>query len=150
MSKKKVKYIKQSFESKGFSSDTSANIYESMLKSDAWFDLTATQKVLFLVCKAQYYCQKKKPDGNRFRFTMNRNKWLNEYKLYSEGNQAGFYRDMEALIEKGFIKCEFCGAFTRTRNIYEYSDKWRLYKTPEFMILPTEMTLRMQRKLKKE
>ena len=61
MSKRGKPYLKKSFESSGASSDTSANIYCSMINSAAWLDLTASQKVLYVTCKAQYYAEKKKP-----------------------------------------------------------------------------------------
>lgn len=41
--------------------DTSANIYESMLTSDAFALLTTKQQILYVFCKAQYY-GKRKPE----------------------------------------------------------------------------------------
>jgi ribosomal protein L33 len=149
MSKKRKPYEKKSFESMRNSSDTSANIYESMLLSPAWLALSATQKVLYVVCKSQFYSEKRNPNNNSEQFTMNKFKWLNKYHLYTNANSAGFYRDMNALIEKGFIACVECGANTRTKSIYKFSDKWNLYKKAEFKILPSEMTMGMLRKLNK-
>lgn len=149
MSKKHRSYEKKAFESLCTSSDTSANIYESMITSPAWLELTATQKVLYLTCKSQYYAEKQKPNNNGSQFTMNKYKWCNKYKLYTNSNSAGFYRDMTALIEKGFIICVECGAYTRTKNIYQFSDKWRNYSKADFEILPSEMTLSMSRKMRK-
>ena len=141
-------YEKKGFESMGNSSDTSANIYESMLLSPAWLELTATQKTLYLACKSQFYSEKRKPNNNAKQFTMNKYKWCNKYKLYTNANSAGFYRDIAVLIEKGFIFCVESGAFTRTKSIYQFSDKWQIYGQASFKILPSEMTLSMQRKLK--
>ena len=62
---KKKPYVKKSFESTGASSDVSANIYESMVLSPAWMDLSAQEKALYQVCKLRYYSQKKKPNDNR-------------------------------------------------------------------------------------
>lgn len=103
MSYRKKPYEKKQFESTGTSSDTSANIYMSMLMSKAWTQLTAAQKTLYLYCKAQYYAEKKKPDGDSLCFTMNQAKWQGLYGLYTTANKRGFYRDMNALIEYGFI-----------------------------------------------
>lgn len=71
------KYQKKDFESTGATSDTSANIYMSMLLAPAWRELTANQQRLYLYCKAQYYGEKRKPitvecpNGNDQYFTMN-------------------------------------------------------------------------------
>jgi len=99
--------------------------------SPAWGDLTNNQRVLYTYCKAQLYAEKRKPEpdgytGNRENlFTMNKTKWCTLYKLYDVNNGKGFYRDMNALIEKGFVECVECGRFTRTKSVYAYSDKWQ-------------------------
>jgi hypothetical protein len=141
---KKKPYEKKKFESTGTSSDISANIYLSMLMSKAWGELTAKQRELYLYCKMQFFAEKLKPiKNNRNSFTMNTAKWHDLYGLYTRKN--GFYKDMTALIEHGFIRCLECGAFSRTKSIYEFSDKWQKYGTPEFEILPYEMTRAMNR-----
>jgi len=148
---KKKAYEKKKFESSGASSDTSANIYMSMLMSAAWRELTARQIVLYLFCKAQYYAEKKKPaKDNQLSFTMNQAKWCDLYGLYPKTHMDKFYRDMGALISFGFIRCIECGANTRTKSIYEYSSKWQKYGRPEFEILPSEMTKSLLNKRKKE
>ena len=148
MSKRKKPYEKKPFESTGKPSDTSANLYMSMLTSPAWKSLSAQQQALYLCCKAQYYGEKIKPEGNQEYFTMNKGKWCNLYGLYDENNGKGFRRDMGKLIEKGFIACVECGAVTRTKTIYRFSDKWQQYGNDCFQVLPSEMTLAMQRKAK--
>lgn len=146
MSKKKPPYQKKPFESDGNSSDTSANIYTSMLLSPAWLDLTAQQAQLYLVCKAQYYAEKKKPNDDSLCFTMNKSKWCKLYRLYKENYGEGFYRDMEALIEHGFITCKECGAITRTKSIYRFSSGWQRWGTEAFALSPADMTTGMRRK----
>ena len=156
MAKKKV-YLKKKFESTGVPSDTSANIYESMLLSPAWKSLTSNQQVLYLTCKAQYYAEKtthkpaQYPDGNEALFTMNRAKWRDKYELYTGNNSAGFYRDMKALIEKGFIACIESGRNTRTKSIYLLSHRWRDYGTDRFKVPLREMTpsMAMERRMEK-
>ena len=150
MSKKKPTYQKKPFESNGDGSDTSANLYMSMLTSKAFQDLTAQQARLYLFCKAQYYAEKKKPNNDQLCFTMNKSKWSGLYKLYDENNGRGFRRDMEALIEHGFIVCVECGAFTRTKSIYRFSSEWQRWGTEAFTLSPAEMTLSMNRKRVKE
>ena len=137
---KKRKYIKQAFESTGANSDTSANIYMSMLISPAWQDLTANQQRLYLYCKLQYYAERQKPRADDpLTFTMNRGKWCTLYHLYTAGNARSFYRDMSELISRGFVSCVESGACTRTKSVYRFSAKWRDYGTPAFTISPAEM-----------
>lgn len=149
MSGKRDKYIPKVFESESSflepkkdgskAKDVSANIYISMLQSRAWHNLTGKQKELYLYCKAQYFGEKKtkkqhtttleeingeKPDLSK-RFTMNRSKWCECYGLYTENTQKYFYKDIKALQDNGFIKTLESGKTTRTKNIYEFSDKWR-------------------------
>lgn len=150
MSRKRRTYQKKPFESTGTSSDVSGNIYVSMQLSKAWMTLTANQKVLYLVCKTQLYAEKQKPNDDPLSFTMNQSKWCGLYHLYEKSNAKGFYRDMTALIEKGFVTCVECGAITRTKSIYRLSSMWQKYGTKEFQIAPTDKTLAMQRKEKKE
>lgn len=146
MRRRKTPYQKKPFESTGASNDTSANIYVSMLLSAAWRALTAQQQRLYLYCKAQLYAEKQKPNNDHLCFTMNQSKWAELYGLYEKSNAKGFYRDMSALIEKGFITCVQCGAITRTKSIYRFSSMWQNYETDAFTISPSEMTLAMQRK----
>lgn len=149
-SKLKKHYEKKTFESLCNSSDTSANIYESMMLSPAWMKLSSSQKALYFVCKSQYYAEKTKPNNNSSQFTMNKYKWCNKYNLYTNANSGGFYRDIAALIEKGFIKCVECGFATRTKSVYQFSDKWQMYGKEGFCVLPNEMTVSMQRKTNKK
>ena len=150
MAKKKENYVAKAFESepsflpktknKTSAKDVSANIYLSMLMSQAWHNLTLKQKELYLYCKAQYYGEAKTPQEHKtnneiendinanlqVRFTMNKSKWCEIYHLYSESGQRHFYEDMNALVENGFIKVVESGKTSRTKNIYEFSDRWRL------------------------
>lgn len=139
MSNRKRQYQKKPFESTGVSSDTSANIYMSMLTSEAFMSLTASQRVLYLYCKAQHYGEKKKDSDDQF--TMNRFKWQEKYGLYKKGNEKGFYRDMNRLIEVGLIDCVFCGADSRTKSVYRFSERWQKYGTDEYVVPETVKTI---------
>ena len=171
--KKRKKYTPKKFESDGSPSDTSANIYVSMIHSRAWNELTARQKTLYLYCKIQYYDEKRKPvkyedrnkpksltkseypEHNRTWFTLNQFKWYEKYRLYT--NKNSFYTDIEALIMHGFIFCVECGSYTIVENdkttyastIYAFSDKWQKYGTSDFEITLSEMTNAMKKKHKK-
>lgn len=143
---KKRQYEKKAFESVGGASDVSANVYESMLTSTAWVDLSAQQKALYLCCKAQYYAERKKPiDGDAISFTMARHKWMEHYRLYKEGNQAAFYRDMQALLDHGFVELVSSGKATREKSIYRFSSMWRKWGTVDFYI-PANQQVTSRRK----
>ena len=150
-------YKKKDFESTEYYSDengnrrkdTSANIYESMLLSKAWQELTAQQQALYVVCKSQYYNLKKKPSlsesephGNERHFYMNRYLWNEKYVLYKRNNAGGFHRDMAALIEKGFLRCVWRGMDTKSKSVYAFSSKWQKY--PDFEIPTEDMTSYMR------
>ena len=149
-SRKKKPYEKKRFESTGTSSDTSANIYMSMLLSPAWLELTANQQRLYLYCKAQYYAEKNKHNSDPITFTMNRSKWCLLYKLYSDTNRDGFYRDRDALIERGFIRVVVGGQNTRTKTIYAFWDMWQKWGRSDFIVSPQDMSSSMLRKLQKD
>ena len=149
MGKRKTPYVKELYESTGASNDTSANLYISMLTSAAWRALTAKQQVLYLCCKAQRYAEKRKPLDDDRNFTMNRSKWCHLYGLYNDGNHMAFYRDMEALIEKGFVVCVESGQNTRTKSVYAYSSMWRHYGTSAFEVPLRDMTPSMRGRVRK-
>ena len=148
---KKKKYQKKLFESTGESYDVSANIYLSMIKSEAWLSLTKNQRLLYLYLKMQYYSQKRKPNkDDKSMFYFNQTKWMNEYQLYSEGNKKSFYNDIEQLIIKGFIDCVSSGKTTRERNIYKYSSRWQNYNKNNEFVEPKCMTYAMLVKFNKD
>lgn len=128
----KKPYEKKDFESDLLSSDTSANIYMSMLTSENWQKLSKNAQVLYLYCKAQYYAEKRKPtvehkslteQEQKQCFTMNKSKWNKLYKLYTNDRQ--FYKDMGMLIDYGFIELLENGKSSRTKSIYMLSNKWK-------------------------
>jgi hypothetical protein len=133
MSRNSKKYEPKSFESDGNSSDTSANIYMSMLMSYAWQQLSKNAQVLYVYCKAQYYAEKKKPktehqqlteQEQRQCFTMNKSKWQKLNNIYKSDN-GQFNKDMKQLIYYGFVELLEGGKNVRKKNIYMLSNKWK-------------------------
>ena len=130
---RKRKYKPKPFESTGQSNDTSANIYESMLLSPAFKDLTKNQRLLYVYMKAQYY-GKRKPgrdftdiealqDDKLFYFNFALAK---KYGLYSsDGSKGRFYDDITALEDHGFITTLVNGKSNHRRSIYRYSTDWQ-------------------------
>lgn len=140
---KKSKYEKKRFESSGSNNDVSANIYDSMITSLAYQELSSKQRDLYTHCKLQLYrvSEKQRPDKNDpTKFHFNKYLWCRKYKLYTEGRGESFTRDMDALIEKGFIRCVFSGKAARIKSVYQFSHKWQDYGTDRFEILPNERT----------
>lgn len=132
MSRRKESYRPKSFESDQNKSDTSANIYMSMLMSESWQKLSKNAQILYVYCKAQYYAEKTKPNPKlrqlteqeqRQCFTMNKSKWQNLYGIYPSDN-GQFNKDIKQLIDNGFIELIENGKNTRTKSIYMMSNKW--------------------------
>ena len=144
MARRKQKYKSRRFESRGekfvdgngkLRADTSANIYESMLLSDSFRDLSDRQKMLYVVAKSQYYGHKKPekdyPEIDKFQgtdvFYLNWNA-VKRYGLYRESMHSNFYKDMAVLIEHGFIERLSSGKGNRTKSIYRFSAGWQTWK----------------------
>ena len=116
--------------------ETSANLYESMILSDAWHDLTSKQQVLYMIAKAQYYGKRKpRQDYTEDTFVQGDDcfylPWRavnKQYRMYKDTCRSNFVRDMQALVQHGFIVVVMCGKSHRTKNIYKYSDGWRTWK----------------------
>ena len=117
------KYIPKLYESKKQNGDVSANIYASMMQSQAWQKLTANAMRLYLYMKLQLYGQKSLPDCGEECFYFNKAMWHDTYHIYT--NQAQFYKDRDMLVSNGFIEIVERGQNTRTRAIYKFSDKWQ-------------------------
>lgn len=139
MSKRGRKYKAKSFESAGCylpsgRKDSSANIYETMLMSDAWHDLTDKQKALYVVCKSQYYGHRKprqdysedylQADECFYLQWHSVNQQGEQYRMYSDGNSKRFYRDMQALEAHGFIKKLLSGRSHKIKSVYKFDSKW--------------------------
>lgn len=110
--------------------DTSATIFESMLRSKAYCDLSDKQRILYVLCKAQYY-GKKHPEkdyqefeGNEY-FYLNFGEVVSAYHLYTEKGHSRFYKDMKVLEEHGFFEKVKSGQNSRDKNVYKFSEKWR-------------------------
>lgn len=138
MPKNSKKYAPKPFESDGNASDTSANIYMSMLMSYAWQQLSKNAQVLYVYCKAQYYAEKRKPkpehrqlseQEQRQCFTMNKSKWQKLYKIYKSDN-GQFNKDMKQLIEYGFVELLESGKNVREKNTYILSSEWKQIRKP--------------------
>ena len=107
--------------------ETSANIFESMLRSPAYMRLTDKQRCLYVVCKAQYFGKRKPSKDYGIEVFDDQCFYLNwesvqHYGLYKQ--HAHFYRDIKALIAAGFIERVSSGAGKREKSVYRYSSEW--------------------------
>lgn len=141
---KKPKYRPKPFESRGekfigtngkLMADTSANIYESLLTSEAFKNLTVKQRLLYIYCKSQYYGHRKPekdfPDIDDFQgadlFYLN---WasVQKYGLYTKTMHSNFYKDMGQLITHGFISRVSSGKHSKSKTIYKFSSGWHTWE----------------------
>ena len=141
---KKYEYKPKSFESVGGvyldrtgkkRKESSANIYESMLISEAFRTLTDRQKALYLYCKAQYFGKHKPMQDfkdvpelqNESYFYLS---WhmVQEYGSYKESMQGNFSKDMKALAEHGLIRVISQGKARGHKSIYAFDNGWRTWQ----------------------
>ena len=120
--------------------DTTTNICYSMLISPAFMDLSARQRMLYIYAKSQYFGARSRPkndykdieeyqkDGGRKYFYLNHYLLSEVYGLYPKSNTRDLYKDINVLIEHGFIEQVSNGRANQKRSIYKYSEKWKLWK----------------------
>ena len=124
--KKKTKAEKYEAIPNGKGSNVFAALYASMLQHPKWIKLSDKQKNLYTYMKLQKYGgNNNRPDG-AFNDTFYFNWGLasRTYQLYQK-NKQGFYADIKALVDAGFIDRIENGRTTRTKSIYKYSDRWQ-------------------------
>lgn len=119
---KRRQYVPKAWESVG-GNRLSANIYVSMMQSNAWMKLSKNARLLYLYMKAQYYGARNLPERPNTDFVFNWALVSKTYKLYT--NYQRFENDRNMLIEYGFIELIENGKNTRTKSIYRFSDKWQ-------------------------
>jgi len=121
MSKRKP-YRPKPFESVG-GNNLSANLYATMLQSQAYKNLTNGARTLYTFMKLQLYGAKNLTDHPNTDFVFNWGMASKTYGIYT--NKKQFRIDRDRLVEYGFIEVVECGKNTRTKNIYRFSDKWQ-------------------------
>lgn len=100
------------------------------MDSIAWKSLEPSQMGLYLLFKRKFSKNKVGDDNHK-----NISFPFSEYSLIKTySNQRTFWRDLDILIDRGFIAVVASGRTTRTPNIYEFSDGWKYYGTPGFTI----------------
>ena len=119
-------------------------VYHEQIVSPAYMALTDSAKVLLQICKdtRRFYIKKEggtypnaipyKKGGNTITddptaFYMNRAL----LRQYGRNNPNKARADLQQLVRYGFITVLQLGHNTRTKNIYQYSNKWQGLKAGE-------------------
>lgn len=148
--KKRRKYAPKKFESQGFGdqkmtytdrfgkkrSDSFCMVFESLLQSAAYTDLSDKQKALYIVCTSQLYGHRKPEKDHKDVpelqgddvFYLNWREVHERYGMYSQNNHGRFYKDMKVLQEHGFIKQIASGKSQHKKSIWQFDWQWQLWK----------------------
>lgn len=137
MGRKKNTYKPHSFESAGGKNgknDTFSALYSSMVHHPAYQSLKPRQMKLYDYCKERLYGFKKpKMDfpnipelqgDTLFYFSLSD---AVETGLYKSSMRREFYNDMQILEEHGLIRKVVSGKTAKKKNIYEFSDRWKIW-----------------------
>ena len=105
-------------------------ITDSMMDSQAWQTLEPSQMGLYLLFKRKF-TRYKSGDDNRQNISFPHSEYK---KIRTYSNQRTFWRDLDALIDCGFIEVIASGRTTRKATIYGFSDNWKKFGTPDFAV----------------
>lgn len=115
--------------------DSFCMLWDSLIQSPAYIDLTPVQKNVYLLCVQQLYGHRKpekdykEPEfqGDDI-FYLNWREVHERYGMYSAGNHSRFYKDMKALEDHGFIKKISSGKNHHKKSIYQMTGLWQTWK----------------------
>lgn len=107
-------------------------IHRDMVMSKAWKKLTTRQVGLYFIFKSKFTINH--GDSNKDNIMLT----TKEISPYYKGNMEAFRKDVDTLIEYGFIRQISSGYINKTPSIYGFSNKWSLYGTKDFKIQDNE------------
>lgn len=124
--------------------DTTTMLTYSMMISDAFKDLTARQRMLYVYAKSQFYGARSRPhtvhkdikdfeeyNGQRY-FYLNHKLMSDVFNLYPKSNHRDLYKDIATLVDHGFIEWytepKSVSQSNHMRAIYRYSEAWKEWK----------------------
>jgi hypothetical protein len=94
-------------------------------KSEAYNDMSITARLMYLYMKVQpVFLEEHTNRLDLFIFPISL--WRGKYHLCT--NNVQFNKFCDELIEHGFIELYQSGKYTRTPNVYKYSNKWQQWK----------------------
>ena len=109
-------------------------IVDNMQDSKAWQTLEPSQMGLYLLFKRKFTKYRTQDDNcKNISFPHSEYKQI---KTYS--NKRVFWRDLDALIDRGFIRVVASGKISRTASIYGFSDMWKKFGTNDFIVYSNE------------
>jgi hypothetical protein len=112
-----------------------------MQSSPAWEQLKISQIGLYLILKSKFTLVSGEFNTNNISFP--KSEWI---KYYSR--KPPFDKDIDALINLGFIRVIIYQANLKKPTIYGFSDQWKFYNTEEFNV--TDKDRRPKNTLTKE
>ena len=132
MGRKKVIVQNEPWESNKPSNAKFTKICDDMQNSEAWHMLTLRQQGLYLFLKKKYIKKSDGTDNSTDIHITDKDK-----KIIKVVNNT-LNKDIDALIDYGFIKLIKHGKVVHKPNIYGFSDMWRKYGTDNFFIHPND------------
>lgn len=112
-----------------------------MQRSKAWNDLNLRQQGLYLHLKAKFTVNTKTLENNANNISIPTSEAKTLY-----GNLDTFRKDLDTLIEYGFIKQMVSGVPTMSASIYGFSYRWKDYGTDRFFIPNEDRRYKMEQK----
>lgn len=106
-------------------------IYDDMLNSKAWQELTANDIVLYLYMLSKF---KVRYSHNEVDKTNEDNISVPQSEYTKLMNNRTFFKSIDHLISLGFIKVIRSGYSTRQCNLYGFCSEWQKYGTDSFNI----------------
>lgn len=132
-------------------SDHFIMLYDSMLESHAWQDLSPQAQALYTYCVRNSHGQATRDDAQRTGgrgdvrlFYMSHGDAVG-FGLYASSDYRGLPRDVDSLIAHGFVDLIWSGQTSRARNIYRLSSRWKKWGTSEFEMPYKYMSSRMKK-----
>lgn len=130
---RKPKYIAEPHKYMKDPRGTFTGLYASQIQSPAFRDLSPRQQILFVHMRLQEHTKDHPPaEFGPYTFYFPRKLWRDLLKLYDHDER--FYRDVDGLIEKGFVDCVSSGYLTKEKSVYRFSERWKVYGTDGYTV----------------
>ncbi len=126
-------------------------VYDDLLDSASFHDLTARQVRLYLYCVRESHGAAMRDNaknggtGDQRLFYMNQSLRTDVHELYPKSDTRGFERDMQSLIEHGFVDCVKSGYAGREKSVYRLSARWHEWGLPGYEVPDSVKTVHMGR-----
>lgn len=112
-------------------------ICDDMMDSKAWEDLPMRARGLYLELKKKFVSKNGGENTNQNDISIT----FDDRFKKAYGSKNTLFKDVDELIENGFIKVIQHGKYARVCNIYGFSDDWKQYGTKDYFIHPNNKRL---------